>query len=291
MGEIMKYLQIENAFAFFDPQAGLYLGLSIVLLFLAKWAFNLRSSFDINHELHQKDNKAVALSFTGYFLGIGYILWSLLHQESQAGLYSDLLAMTIWSAIGICLLLIAQYINDKLLFSTFCNTKELIEDRNVGTGAVEFGSFIGSAMLISSALSGEDASSFLTSLVLVVLYFVFGQLSFILFGFIYQKTTSYDLHAEIEKDNVAAGLSFGLSLVAFAILISSYINKYDSLAGLLLWTIFSGLLLLGSRFIVDKLILPGANLDQEITRDQNWGASLLEGATATIIALIVASIL
>jgi hypothetical protein len=45
--------------------------------------------------------------------------------------------------------------------------------------------------------------------------------------------------------------------------------------------------LLASRYIVDKLMLPGALLDEEISIDQNWGAALLEGSIAVGIALLM----
>jgi hypothetical protein len=38
---------------------------------------------------------------------------------------------------------------------------------------------------------------------------------------------------------------------------------------------------------MDKLILPGDLLDEEISKDQNWGAALIEGASSLVVAIIV----
>ena len=37
--------------------------------------------------------------------------------------------------------------------------------------------------------------------------------------------------------------------------------------------------------LIDKLILPGDDLDKEIADDKNWGAALIEGAVAIGIAV------
>jgi uncharacterized membrane protein YjfL (UPF0719 family) len=274
-------------------QAPVYLVVCLIILILAKWAYNLVHPFNLNEQLHQKDNKAVALSFLGFMLGTGYILLKMLsHETIEASqklnsFGSDLISLISWSLIGIVLMLIARVINDKVLLRHFSNTKELIEDRNIGTGAVEFGAYLGTGILIAAALTGEGQGSFLQSLALVLIYFVFGQVSFLAFAWIYQKLANYDLHDEIEKDNAAAGLGFGLSLVAMGLMMGHFISENDSLIGASIWFILSTFSLIACRIFVDKLILPGADLDIEISRDRNWGAAILEGGLALLIALLV----
>jgi hypothetical protein len=41
---------------------------------------------------------------------------------------------------------------------------------------------------------------------------------------------------------------------------------------------------------VDKFILPGSLLDEEISRDRNWGAALIEGTAAIGLALILTTL-
>jgi len=165
--------------------------------------------------------------------------------------------------------------------------KELVTDKNVGTGAVQCGAYIGSALIIRAALSGDDQTSIFLSVIDVLVYFVVGQIIFIVFAKFYQITTRYDLHDEIEKDNVAAGVSFGATLVAVGMVLSGYIVKYDSLPGLVGWFFVAAFLLLTCRYIVDKILLPGALLDEEISQDRNWGAALVEGSAAIGLALLL----
>lgn len=279
----------------YDPHTIFYLILVVAVFFLGKWANDRFTSYDLNRELTGRDNKAVAVSFTGYLFSLAIILAAVLGSGSSGestgsvwgDLGADLLATLIWSASGILLLQVAHLANDKLLLHRFSNEKELTEDQNVGTGAVQCGAYIGSALVIAGAISGDDSYGLGLELAITGVYFVVAQAAFIALGFLYQLATRYDLHAEIEDDNIAAGASFGMTLVAIGLLLSGYLVRFDSLLGLLVWFLISTAFLIGFRFIVDRVILPGAKLDDEISRDQNWGAALIEGGCAIGLALIL----
>ncbi|MGY8689425.1 MAG: DUF350 domain-containing protein [Verrucomicrobiales bacterium] len=256
----------------FDTQAILYIAVSLVVIFVAKWTNDLASSYKLNEQLTEKDNKAIGLAFAGYLLGVSIILWSVLTTDSTSDfLWADIGSTLIWS----------------LLLPRFNNTKELVEDRNVGTGAVIACTHIGTALMIRAAMSGDEDVSIGMTYALTCGYFVIGQLAFAAFGWIYQKTIGFDVHDEIEKDNAAAGVSFGLTLIAISILLSGYITRHDSIPGLLVWFIISVILLVACRIMVDKLILTKASLDDEIAKDRNWGVALIEGASVIGLALII----
>ncbi|MBN1482549.1 DUF350 domain-containing protein [candidate division KSB1 bacterium] len=294
MNEIFAALLDTSAlqvFLHFDGPA--YLITILIILVLAKLLYDLFSPFKLSQQLTEVDNKAVAVSFGGYMFAIGIVILGVFTSEPEAGftttrseLLLDMLSLVIWSAVGILLLNFARLINDNVLLSRFKNIKELIDDRNIGTGAVEFGSYVGSALIIKAALYGED-SSFLSGIIATVIYFLIGQLGFVIFAWIYQKMSRFDLYEEIEKDNISAGIAFGASLIAIAILLSGFIIRYDSLLGFFAWFVISLFFLIVSRYLVDKFLLPGALLDEEISRDQNWGAALIEGGIAIILALML----
>jgi hypothetical protein len=46
-------------------------------------------------------------------------------------------------------------------------------------------------------------------------------------------------------------------------------------------------LILVTRILVDKLLLPGHKLDDEIATDQNWGVALVEGGSAVMVAYLL----
>jgi uncharacterized membrane protein YjfL (UPF0719 family) len=295
MNDLMSSIfNLEPLYVLWQFDGPAYLVTVLIILVLAKLLYDLFTPFNLNKQLTEVDNKAVAVSFSGYLMGIGIVLWGVISSApaggeeivSQSDLYRDLFDTVIWSIVGIVLLNIARIVNDGVLLNKFDNVKELIEDKNIGTGAVEWGSYVGSALIIRAAIYGESVG-FWSDVAATVFYFALGQFGFIIFGWIYQKISRFDLHAEIEKDNIAAGLAFGASLTAISILLSGYIIRYDSFIGFIFWFILSLFFLTVSRYIVDKLILPGSLLDEEISQDQNWGAALVEGGVAIILATLL----
>jgi uncharacterized membrane protein YjfL (UPF0719 family) len=275
-----------------------FLAIGLGMMYIAKLANDFTTPYNLAEELTQKDNKAIAVSFSGYLLATGILVWGILRQDINPELASsgqelyktDLLSSCLWILFGIALLQVARVANDVLLLNKFCNIKELVTDKNVGTGIVQAGSYIGTALIIQAALYGEDTGIIGDDILHTLLYFAIGQVAFLLFGFVYEKTTPYNLHEEIEKDNAAAGLGYGLTLIALGMLLSSFILNHESLAGLLTWFVLSSILLPLCRIATDRLLLPGAKLNDEISKDRNWGAALIEGATAISIALILGTL-
>lgn len=291
---ISNAIDVSEISDLFNPHALIYLVTMLGVFVIGKWVYDLFTPYKLNEQLVEVDNRAVAVAFAGYLLGLGIILEGVVSQEStnvatgsaRRDLLLDVGDTLLWGVIGIVLLQLARLINDKLLLNTFSNTKELVEDKNVGTGAVEFGSFVGSALIIRVLLMGEG-HGILTSIVETVVYFLAAQAIFVLFGKVYQMVTRYDVHKEIERDNAAAGVSLGLSLIAVSVLVSSYLSHYDSLPGLALWFLIGTVLLLGCRYLVDKFLLPGRLLDDEVGTDRNWGAALIEGGSAIALAALI----
>ncbi len=286
MDIINRLFDVEDIFELFHPEAVVYLFTILVVFYLGKKVYDLLTPYRLDEQLTKADNKAVALSFAGYMFGLGIILWGVLSGETIKHFYMDILDTVIWGAIGIILLNISRLVNDKFLLSRFDNVKELVQDRNIGTGAVECGSYIGVSLLIMACVSGED-TGFFEGIVSTVIFFVCGQIGFILFGKLYQMITRFDLYEEIEKDNASAGIAFGMTLIAIGLLLSDFIMKSDSIPGFAVWFILSALLLVTCRYMTDKIILPGQLLDEEISRDQNWGAAIVEGFMAIVIAFLI----
>ena len=289
-----EILDIGFIWELLDPRSIVYLTVVLLVFYLAKKTFDILAPYDLNHQLTVADNKAVALTFAGYLFSVGVIVLSVLKSEEHKGgagsvavaYLTDLGVTVAWCLFGIVLLHLARLVNDKLIFRKFRNLKELLEDRNLGTGAVECGSYVGSGLIINAALSGES-TSVSDAVLSTLLFFVMGQVVFILFGVLYQMVTRFDVHEQIEKDNTAAGVSVAMNLIAIGVLLSGFIRQSDSLPALGVWFVISSLLLLTSRYLVDKFMLPGQLLDEEVKSDRNWGAALVEGASAIAISFIV----
>ena len=285
---IIQYNSILGLTEIYDWTAILYAVISILLLIGAKVLNQKWSGYNLDHQLTTEDNKAVAVSFAGFLLSLCLIINGVLTSPSESSsLGGDLLATVIWGSIASALLVLSRAINDKLILPKFSNRKELIEDRNIGIGAVQAGGYIATALIIRAVFMSESTSSLGSEVMLTLGWFIVTQALFLLFTFAYQKFISFDLHKELENDNIAVGISFGGSLVAFGILLSLYLSQYDHLLGLIIWAIVAMFLLKGIRLATDKLLLPKQSLDDELVKDQNWGAAIIEAVVSIGGALIL----
>lgn len=259
-----------------------YVAIGVLLVLLSKFLKDLLTPYRIDTELTQKDNVALGLAMTGYFAGVLIIYLGATVGPSAEGvpsfseLLNDLVLDLSYAVVGMALLNISSIIVDKLVLYKFSIRKEIIEDRNAGTGAVEAGCLIASALVIAGAIHGEG--DFLSALV----FFGLGQLVLIIFALFYQWMTSFDIHKEIEEDNVAAGVSLGLSMVAIGIILlkatfGDFISWEHNLIMFGMYSVAGFLTLLIIRKVVDLTLMPKTTIHKEIVEDRNLNAALLEG--------------
>lgn len=286
---ILDWLDTAPLIDLFTSNGILYFAVLLVIVLLAKPFKNLIARYNLDEELTHHDNKAVAVATSGYLFAVMIVAHGVLVSggEMAKTVWHDIGMAAVWTLISLVLLVISAWVNDKLLLRRFDNHKELITDRNVGTGAVIASTYIGTALIVSASLSGSTGLGFGWDLIDMLVYFVIGQISFILFGALYQKLAGYDVHGEIEKDNVGAGIAFGMTLIAMALLVAGQIRRSDSLPAIAVWIVIATFVLLACRWLVDLVILPKARLHDEIAGDKNWGVAFLEGISAIGIALLL----
>eukprot|EP00003_Mantamonas_plastica_P018859 TRINITY_DN3076_c0_g1_i4.p1 TRINITY_DN3076_c0_g1~~TRINITY_DN3076_c0_g1_i4.p1 ORF type:complete len:224 (+),score=69.05 TRINITY_DN3076_c0_g1_i4:107-778(+) len=201
----------------------------------------------------------------------------------------------LWTqALGMVLLTIARIINDKLIVrGNGDNVKSLVNNANVAVAGVEGGSILAAGITTMASISGQP-TVWEEDLASTALFFVFGQIGFLIFAKLYEYLrgrNAFNVHLQLERKNPAAGLSFGMNLVAIAVLVTGPVLRSTSMIAFWVWYFIGGVILLVMRVIVDKFILPGESLDKEIVDDQNWGAALIEGSTAIMTALVLTSFL
>lgn len=279
------FLDVKSALDYLSFNSLIYTVLSILLIVIGKVVYDLFTPFNLDRELGDRDNKALAISYSGYLVSMAIIIIGVLHSPQQAFLI-DIVATVAWSLAGIILLNLSALINNKIILSKFDNVQEIIRDSNVGTAAVEAGSYIGSAFVINSVVGGES-EGILGDILSTVIFYLVAQVCFVLFGVAYQRITVYDVHKEIENDNVAAGVTFGMSLLAIGVILSHIITLTSSLAALAVWFLNGSVLIILTRWFIDKLLLPKHSINREIQHDRNWGIALIEGCSVIMVAFII----
>jgi uncharacterized membrane protein YjfL (UPF0719 family) len=260
---------IGNSFA--------YLGVCIVLFLIGKIAFGIfNKQINVNHEIIKKDNLAFSISLIGYYTGIILAIGSALLGSSQ-DLMTDLISIASYGLGAIVLLNISSIINDKIIFREHNVNKEIIEDENIGVGLIEAANYIAVGVILYGASTGS------ASPLAILFFWLAAELALIIAAKFYNLITPYDIHSEIERDNIAVGVGYSGIIIALSIIISNGIAiETDSIKETLIQFAFTtvvGLILLPIiRIITDKIMLPGVNLNNEIANKEkpNVGAGLIE---------------
>lgn len=261
--------------------------LYLFLFLLAKWFKSLSISYKLNDELAERDNPAIGLAMAGYYLATAAIFVGALIGPSQ-GLMHDLMVVGGYSLLGLVFLNLARWFNDIAILRRFSDTEQLVRERNVGVGAVHFGAYLATGLVAAGAISGEGGG-----VLSAVVFFVLGQLSLLFFSLIYERFSSYDIHAELMQQNLAAGIAFGGNLVALSILITNaaagnFTDWKKDLTQFFVADLIAFVALPLIRLAIDRMIIPGKSLGREIREDRNVGAGILEATTAIAFAVVLA---
>ena len=266
----------------------IYLAVVLGLLVLGKWLYDvLHRRFVLRTELVEKDNLAVALAVSGYYLGLVIVLGGVVSGPASFSVIDDVIGLVIFGVLGTVLLNLSAWVNDAVVFSKFDNEREIVEDRNAGMGAVEAGNYVAVGLITAGAMSGEGG------LVPGLVYWFAGLVALIVAGLLYDKMTSYDLHDEIEKDNVAVGVAFAGVLIGFGNIIrlageGDFVSWNQSLTEFGYYTVVGLCLLPLVRLFADKVLLPGASLSDELVKDQpNLGAGVLEAVSYVAASMLI----
>ncbi len=271
-----------------------YVVAAFMVLAMAKILLALTTPFKIDDELSAKDNPAYGPSVVGYYLGVLIVFIGATAGdlgEVKTSSIPMVLAMDMgWVIGGVGFLNIARISLDLLVLRKFSTRKEIVEDRNVGMGAVEFGTYIASALIVAGAISGQGGS-----VVTALAFWALGQATLLVFALLYQILVPYDLHAELESDNVAAGVAYAGNMIAAAVVLmrglgSDFISWSENLTFFGFYCAAAVVVVVVGRYIIDLLLLPGRTFKEEIVDDRNINVGYLEGGVLVGIAAVAAFI-
>ncbi|MBW1710734.1 MAG: DUF350 domain-containing protein [Deltaproteobacteria bacterium] len=260
-----------------------------ILFYIGKTVNNLlHREYRLGYELVERDNAALALAIVGYYVGLVLAIGGAIVGPSS-GLVNDLIDLAVYGVLGIILLNISWYLCDKLILYKFHVSDELIRDHNQGTGAVSAAVSIASGFIIYGSVAGEGGSIWT-----VLVFWLIGQVILILTGLVYNRITSYDIHEQIEKDNVAAGVSFAGALLAVGVIVGlagegDFVSWSENLFSYLAYAVIGLILLPVVRILTDRVLLPTVRLSDEIVAQEkpNMGAAYIEAFSYIAAAFII----
>ena len=279
------------------PRGFVYVVLGVIIIVIARVAQDLIMPYKIQEQLNQKDNVALALSISGYYFGVIIVFLGALYQPFAvviddslgftAEYWQDVGIVFIYSVVGIVVLNLARIIVDRLVLYDFSTVKEIVDDHNAGTGAVEFAVYIAVSLVIAGSISGEGGGPETSAAFLVL-----GLATLIIYTLFYEWTTSFDIHAEIERDNVAVGVALAGNLIAIGIVVfkavfGDFVGWSESIIAFLVYAVVGFVLLYAIRFLVDLALFPRVKLSDELAIDRNLGAAFIESAALICVSMIL----
>jgi uncharacterized membrane protein YjfL (UPF0719 family) len=180
-------------------------------------------------------------------------------------------------------------INDRIVFTRFKIYDEVIRDKNCGVGMIGAANHVAMGLIIYGAISGEGGG-----LISVFAFWALGQLVLILAAWLYQAIVPYDLHQEMERDNVAVGVAFAGVFLAMGNVVrfgiaGSFISWRQDLVFFATVVVFGLVTLPLVRFATDKIILPGRSLTDELVHQEkpNVGAGAIEACVYLAMSFLI----
>jgi len=270
--------------------SGLLYIVAAFLLFLAgklAYDFSLRQ-VKLNAELLERDNLALAITLSGYFLGLTLAVGGAL-AGTASSLAKGLLGTLGYGLVAIVLLNVSIRLNDCLILTRCSLEKEIIEDRNCGVGLVVAANHVAVGLILYGVISGEGGGP-----VALLVFWALGQATLILGAKVYDLITPFHLGEVIEKGNVAVGAALAGVLLALGNIVrfavqGNFVSWFQSLASFAMVALLGLVLLPLVRLALDKLILPGHSLTHELMGQEtpNIGAGVLEGSLYVCVSFLV----
>ncbi len=274
------------------PLAHVILG--VVVLILAKYALQLLSPYALDEEMTTKDNPAFGLAVSGYYAGVVLIYIAaaaaagpLPTDSGPRGVVVALVSDLAYALCGVLALNASRWVFDRVLVSHVRNDTEIADEQEHGCGGARMWRISGVGYRTRRRYTstrrermGRGSS------------FVLGLIALLLAGRLYQWLAGYDLAGEIRSGNLAAGVAFGMTLCALALLMvravaGEYVSWIRNLTWFAIDALIGLLLLLVLRWVTDAALLPHARIADEIARDRNVNVGLIEGVLAVGIAAII----
>ncbi|MBE7697216.1 DUF350 domain-containing protein [Tenacibaculum finnmarkense] len=285
MNEYINSIEIVHSFG--------YILSGFVIFILGKIAYKmLHPSINIQDELVEKDNFAFIISYVGYFTALIIVIGGAIIGET-AGFITDILQIFSYGIIAILLLLLSAWISNKVILNKFDLKKEIITDQNEGAGVIEAAIYIANGLVLYGALIGES-ETLIAGISTFIIYWILGNIVLILASKVFIAWMGYDIHNEVEKDNVAAGVSFSGAILAIGIItmnaiLDPFLDWTTTLIDISLQTLLGCLLLPIMRLFADKILLTGRKLTDEIINQEkpNIGAGLMEAFAYIAAAILI----
>lgn len=277
----------------------------IFALFISLRLFKgLVSNVQATDEIASQDNFAFGVSFAGGIAALAIMLSGASMGEFRSSLLDEALHMAVFGIVGLVLITLGRWIQDKLVLSQVSLHDEIAKD-NLAAAIVDVGNALAVGIVIRASMIWVETEGFM-ALPVIIAGFVVSQIVLMLASryriklFKVKSSSDNDcMQQALEDGNKALALRYAGYLVgtALSITAASGLVPYtpDNVwMGVLAWALMA--IIISAVFAVIKLvamklILPGVDTSDEVDNQQNVGVAAIETAVAFAIGLTLATLL
>lgn len=264
----------------------------LTILFISRAVYRLTTPVKLEEEIATKDNVAMGVTLTGFFLGVAIAASGGLLANGTP--WERAVMVGLVGLVSIVLMRISLVINDKLILNRFNNLNEIVNDKNLGVAFVEAGGCIATGLMINGVMSGK-ATDPLEKLLYGLIYWAIGQTALIIGAKLFRPICGFDLDDQLEtSNNAAAGLSFGGFMIAVGLIVRASLNGVSTnvlpeLATIAVFVLIGFALLTVGKLALAKVLMPTSPLSAEISKEKNLAAGALSAGGYICIAIIFAA--
>lgn len=274
----------------------------VVMLVLARLVNQFIFKANMTEVIKNDDKTAVGIALSGFLFGVVQITSEVLSGEGHQSLLVDAGLVALWGISGIVLLTLLSLFGFKLFHGV--DYVQEVQKGNVAVGIVAAARFIATSSVIAAAVSGENTGQSEVALseggaaLASLVFFLVGQLTLIIVTWLFRFLTAYDDAKELANGNIAAALSYSGLMIGIGIAVQKGIKGefIGYVPGLLAYA--KSMIVVVAfypirQFLVQGLLvggsfaLYGGTLDEEIGRDRNIAAGVIEAAAYIATAMLI----
>ncbi len=228
----------------------------------------------LEEELLQKNNKALAFSFTGFFIGFVFAIYEAL--DPGYPIYIN----AITGFLLMFLILFFTKLFDWIFLKRIDLAEEIIDNNNLAAGMVEGAFFFGMGLILSGAFSGPGSAKILDVYGESIIFSCIGIVFLFFASFLLSKVLKVDLQEETKKGNIAVGGAFAGLFIAISSVVRIAISGpmgesfLNDLKLTLIDFIFSLILMVIFFFLFDLILFRKFSLSKEL-KEPNPGAGIM----------------
>ena len=272
-----------------------YFAAALILFFLGKFLFDLSTpGIKDDEELTQKDNPAFGVLFVGYMLGLAVALAGTFSSLGPS-ILDNILDLGISGLAAIILMRVSMALGERLILPGLRLDAQIVAERNLGAGFAFAGLLVANGFIIAGVMQGRS-DSYLRELLDIGVYWLAGQIFLLLAWLLYRVIARFDTRQNIGVGkNTAAGISLGGFFVAAGLVLQAGLAGAGSDIGAeLLVTLVVGVgglvLLAAARVLSALVLLPRADLADEVSRQGNTAAGAVSAMSFIAVAAIFAAL-